>query len=163
MPAAEKPATKQSDSGNNKSGRRRVNRSADADKEKHQKRFQPKLNVEEDEAAKSTVIAISRFSSIRQVINYAMNKLKDNWKVEMNGLSLDISKILQATEILKSRVPFLFQETKILTKSFTGADKRADGEEKEFIRTGLSVTLSKNQFEIESKVGYQKPKPRQFV
>jgi hypothetical protein len=117
MPDA-KPLRK-SDSANN-SVKRRATRSADTDKEKQSRKFQPRLNLDEDEQAKVTIISISRFSSMRQLINYAMNKLRDDWRIEINGLSLDISKVLLATEILKGRVPFLFQETKFITKAFTG-------------------------------------------
>jgi hypothetical protein len=31
------------------------------------------------------------------------------------------------------------------------------------IRSGISITLSRNQMELEDLAGYQKPKPRQFL
>lgn len=62
---------------------------------------------------------------MRQILFYAIEKLRDNWRIELSGLSLDIAKVLQATEILKTRVPFLFQETKLVTKAI----KRFDAKE----------------------------------
>jgi DNA-binding protein len=102
----------------------------------------------------------------RQIINYALTKIKQDWKIEMNAFSMDIAKVLQATEILKTRNPFLFQETKMLLQS-KEVTKKSDEEEDEktFTRnySGISVCLSRNQFEVSDPVGYQKPKPRQFV
>lgn len=31
------------------------------------------------------------------------------------------------------------------------------------MRTGISITLSRNQLEVSDPAGYQKPKPRQFM
>ena len=80
-----------------------------------------------------------------------------------------MTKALQSTEIIKTRLPFLHQENKFI--SFEGTkevkSKNAKGEEKvtqkKINRSGISVTLSRNHFEVTHEAGYQKPKPRQFV
>jgi hypothetical protein len=54
------------------------------------------------------LVKIARGTGTRQVINHALFKLKNDWKVEINAFSMDICKVLRATEILKTRIPFLF-------------------------------------------------------
>jgi len=45
---------------------------------------------------------------MRDMINYAIGKLRDDWKIDIQGFSLSMGKVLTTTEILKSKVPFLF-------------------------------------------------------
>ena len=68
---------------------------------------------------------------------------------------MDMTKVLQATEIIKTRLPFLHQENKLI--SFTNeieikSKDNENGEEKidkkVRVRTGIQVTLSRNQFEV---------------
>jgi len=111
--------------------------------------------VEEDTEAKTCLVKITRQTGIRQVINHVLQRLKDDWRIELNGFSLDISKVLHSTEILKTRVPFLYQETKFISQEKEYPVK--GGEENETrnkIFSGLSVTLSKNSFEVSDQVGY---------
>lgn len=94
-----------------------------------------------------------------------MGKLRSDFKLEMNAFSMDISKILQATEILKTRIPFLYQENTLIThiKEVPNKKKEEENETFEKVFSGLSVILSREKFEVSDLVGYQKPKPRQFV
>lgn len=80
---------------------------------------------------------------------------------------MEIAKVLVAAEIIKTRLPFLHQENKLIT--FTGKSevKSKDDDtgedkvvEKTNVRSGIQVTLSRNQFEVTDPAGYQKPKPR---
>lgn len=80
---------------------------------------------------------------------------------------MEIAKVLVAAEIIKTRLPFLHQENKLI--SFTGKVQHStkdeeSGEEKVVeranVRSGIQVTLSRNQFEVSDPAGYQKPKPR---
>ena len=77
-----------------------------------------------------------------------------------------MTKALQATEIIKTRHPFLHQENALLsfqaTHKLAGEDGKPD-RERNIIRTGISITLCRNAFEIQVPANYQKPKPRQFV
>lgn len=119
-------------------------------------------------------------TSIRSVINYALDKIKKDWTVTFNAFQVDLTKALQSCEIIKTRVPFLYQENKFITFEVPNKDKDTDdkpeveGEEQppadeatkksgKRIRTGLSITLSKIKFEVSDMAGYQKPKPRQFL
>jgi hypothetical protein len=120
--------------------------------------FPPKLLVDEDVEKSRVLIKITRNSGVRQIINYSLPKLKADWVVEFNAFNMDIGKILEAVEIIKTRNPFLHQMTKII--SWT---KPAEEGQKARSSTGLSVTLSRILFEVSDKAGYQKPKPRQFV
>ena len=88
-----------------------------------------------------------------------------------NAFQQDLTKALQACEIIKTRVPFLYQENKLISWEVPSTEKEesapeANDENKKDskrIRTGLSITLSKVKFEITNVAGYQKPKPRQFL
>jgi len=80
---------------------------------------------------------------------------------------MEIAKVLVAAEIIKTRLPFLHQENKLITfagKSEVKSKDEDTGEEKVVektnVRSGIQVTLSRNQFEITDPAGYQKPKPR---
>ena len=105
------------------------------------------------------------------MINFALDKIKKDWIVTFNAFQADLTKALQAAEIIKTRVPFLYQENKFIswevptTKEDAATDETAAAAEgsKKRIRTGISITLSRVQFEIQNPAGYQKPKPRQFL
>jgi len=75
---------------------------------------------------------------------------------------MDMTKALQATEIIKTRLPFLHQENKLqsymATHKVEGKDQPPT--EKKIIRTGIAISLCRNLFEVEDPSGYQKPKPR---
>lgn len=129
------------------------------------KKYVPKLMTEENEDEKTVLIKISRATTVRQVINYSIGKIKNDWKVTFNAFQMEISKVLVAAEIIKTRLPFLHQENKLIT--YTGkpeAKPEEGGEEKApekvNVRSGIQVTLSRNQFEVTEPAGYQKPKPR---
>lgn len=122
------------------------------------------------------LVKITRATGIRQVINYSLGKLKDDWKVTFNAFTLDMTKVLQATEIIKTRLPYLHQENKLISYSPPSLDKAkedsGEGETEEAaatsarrsnIRTGIQVTISRKPFEVADLAGYQKPKPRQFM
>ena len=85
----------------------------------------------------------------------------------MNAFSMDITKVLQATEIIKTRTPFLHQENKLITseKEITFKSKRDDEPDHVTMRmfSGISVTLSRNPLVGVDPICYQKPKPRQFI
>lgn len=77
-----------------------------------------------------------------------------------------MTKALQAAEIIKTRLPFLHQENKLLSYQATHkveGEEGKPGRERNVIRTGIAITLSRNAFEIQDTACYQKPKPRQFV
>jgi hypothetical protein len=119
--------------------------------------------LEENEEEKFVLIKIGMRTSTRQIINYALSKVRNDWKVTLNAFQMDMTKALQAAEIIKTRLPFLHQENKL--QSYLAIHK-VDGvkdqpsTERKIIRTGIAISLSKNLFEIEDPAGYQKPKPR---
>lgn len=123
------------------------------------------LHLDSNEAQKFVLIKITRNTGVKQIISFALPKIKEEWTVELNGFSLDIAKVLTATEIIKSRAPFLHQSTKLITSvQVIAKDDKIEnptGETKTY--SGVSVTLSKNPFESVDSVGYQKPKPRTFI
>lgn len=41
--------------------------------------------TEEDEEEKTVLIKISRATTVRQVINYSIGKIKNDWKVTFNA------------------------------------------------------------------------------
>lgn len=49
------------------------------------KKYMPKLMTEEDEDEKTVLIKISRATTVRQVINYSIGKIKNDWKVTFNA------------------------------------------------------------------------------
>jgi hypothetical protein len=116
--------------------------------------------VEENEEGKTCLIKITRNSGTRQVINYALSKIKADFKVEMNAFSLDMSKAIEATEIMKTRAPFLHQETKLIQSTKTTENKSTNAEGNEEVSkvtktySGISITLSRNAFEISDLAGY---------
>jgi len=87
------------------------------DKPAASKRYQPKLNLEEDVENKTSLVKITRNSGVRQIINFALPKIWSEWKVEFNAFSLDVQKALHAAEIIKTRCPYLHQETKIIVST----------------------------------------------
>jgi hypothetical protein len=138
-----------------KPNRRRPRRLSSADNNEQRKRvYQAKLLVEEDSEAQTCLVKITRQTGIRQVINYVLPKLRDEWNVELNGFSMDISKVLHSTEILKTRIPFLYQETKFISQAKDIQIKGEENEVMEKVFTGLSVILSKNQFEVSDQAGF---------
>jgi len=134
-------------------------------KEKEPMRYLPKLMLEEDFENKTSLIKIGRHTSIRQVIQYALEKIKADWVITLNAFQLEISKALQATEIIKTRLSFLHQDNKLLSHTLP-PDSKEDVEkptDASRIRSGISITLARNQFDVSDMVGYQKPKPRTFL
>lgn len=134
--------------------------------------------TEEDPENKTCLVKIGMRTSTRQVIQFSLDKIKNDWAVTFNAFQQDLTKALQAAEIIKTRVPFLYQENKLI--SFEVPQKESDGagEEatndadaesskkepaKKRVRTGISIKLSKVQFQVSDPAGYQKPKPRQFL
>jgi len=70
---------------------------------------------------------------------------------------MDMTKALQAAEIIKTRLPFLHQENKLqsylATHKVDGAKDQAPSERK-IIRTGIAISLSRNLFDVEDQAGY---------
>ena len=69
--------------------------------------------LEENEEEKSVLIKIGMRTSTRQIINFALTKVRSDWKVTLNAFQMDMTKALQAAEIIKTRLPFLHQENKL--------------------------------------------------
>lgn len=127
--------------------------------------FQAKLNASESAESKTTTVKLLPRMGMRQLIDYALNKVRDDWRVTMLAYGMDIAKVLKATELIKTRLPFLHQhnefiEELISLKSKEGEDKVA---EKGRFKSGIKITLSRQPFDLPDKVGYQKPKPRIFM
>ena len=135
-------------------------------------RYLPKLMLEENPDEKSVLVKIGTRTSTRQVINYGLTKIKDDWKVTFNAFRMEMTKALQATEIIKTRVPFLHQENRLISYTTaistkpkeateeTTEDNAEESKEIERISSGISITLSRIQFEVQDLAGYQRPKPR---
>jgi len=132
-----------------------VKKPSNTDSNRPSRVFAP-LDSEEDPESKFVLIKINRQSKTNQTISYALKMIKDDWKVELTAFSMDIVKIMRVVEIIKSRFQYLYQENKLLSSKI----EKEDGE---IEVSGLSVTLSNNEFEVSDIVGYQKPKPRQFI
>jgi hypothetical protein len=49
------------------------------------KQYQPRLMLEENEEEKSVLIKIGMRTSTRQIINYALSKVRNDWKVTLNA------------------------------------------------------------------------------
>ena len=77
--------------------------------------YQAKLMTEENSDAKTALVKISSRTSIRQVINYSLGKIKSEWAVTFNAFQMEMTKALQACEIIKTRLPFLHQQNKFIT------------------------------------------------
>ena len=73
--------------------------------------YRPKLMIDTDAEAKSVLIKIAQRTSVRQVVNTVLRYIRDGWAVTMNAFQLDIAKVILAAEIVKTRSPFLHQET----------------------------------------------------
>ena len=75
---------------------------------------------------------------------------------------MDMTKALQAAEIIKTRLPFLHQENKLQSYLATHKVETKDqpSSERKIIRTGIAISLSRNLFDVDDPAGYQKPKPR---
>jgi|DEB0MinimDraft_12_1074336.scaffolds.fasta_scaffold152365_1 hypothetical protein len=50
--------------------------------------------VEEDNEKKRTLVKITRATGIRQLINYVLAKVRDDWVIEMNAFTVEIGKVL---------------------------------------------------------------------
>ena len=88
--------------------------------------------LEEDLENRTVLVKIGQRTSIRQIINYALAKIRQEWKVTLNAFQLDMTKALQSTEIIKTRLPFLHQENQFLSYKGTKEvrSKSPKGEEK---------------------------------
>ena len=63
-------------------------------------------------------------------------------------------------------MPFLYQENKFITSTYDIPAQPEEGEgakPKTISRSGLSVTVSRIEFPVTEKTGFQKPKPRQYM
>jgi len=126
--------------------------------------------LEEQAEKKEVLVKIGSRTSTRQVINYALTKVKEDWKVTFNAFRMEMTKALQATEIIKTRIPFLHQENRLISyttviqtkndKADENDKEEKEGKETTRISSGISVTLSRNPFEVTDQAGYQRPKPR---
>lgn len=133
-------------------------------------RYLPKLMLEENADKKEVLVKIGSRTSTRQVINYALTKIKEDWKVTFNAFRMEMTKALQATEIIKTRIPFLHQENRLISyttviqtkkeKADEDDIKEMEGRDTTRISSGISITLSRNLFDITDQAGYQRPKPR---
>lgn len=118
----------------------------------------PKLMLEEDANKKEVLVKIGQRTSIRQIINFCLEKIKKDWKVTLNAFQLEMTKALQACEIIKTRLSFLHQENKLISHHVQNDDQSQPR-----IRSGISISLCRNHFEVTDEAGYQKPKPRTFL
>ena len=112
--------------------------------------------VEEDHENKVVLVKVTRNSGVRQLINYSLPRIKNEWRIEMSAFSMDITKILQATEIIKTRAPFLHQENKMISSVKQVTFKNKEGEEvtKDRTYSGISITLSRSKFEVTDMACY---------
>ena len=119
-----------------------------------------RLYTEVNSEEKSVLIKITKNHSTRQIIQYVLDKIKDDWKVTFNAFGIEMGKALNSVEIAKSRYPFLHQENKLISLDVSRdvTSKDEEGKEvttkKEFKRSGLSVTISRLKFEVTDDVGY---------
>lgn len=49
------------------------------------KQYQPRLMLDENEEEKTVLIKIGMRTSTRQIINFALGKVKNDWKVTLNA------------------------------------------------------------------------------
>lgn len=66
------------------------------------------------------------------MINFAIEKIRKDWTVTFNAFQVDLCKALQACEIIKTRVPFLYQENKFISWEVPAKENQqeaAEGEE----------------------------------
>jgi len=82
-----------------------------------EKKYQAKLITEEDPEKKVCLVKITAKTSIRRVIYYCTEKVKNDWVVTINAYQGIIGKALQACEIIKTKIPFLHQENGFITNS----------------------------------------------
>ena len=50
--------------------------------------------LEENEEEKFVLIKIGMRTSTRQIINYALSKVRNDWKVTLNAFQMDMTKAL---------------------------------------------------------------------
>ena len=136
------------------------------------KPFQPKLLLESDAEEKKVLIKVTGRTSVRQIVNFATQKIRDGWLVDMNGFQLEMAKVILAVEIIKTRMAFLHQQTSFLQAELpkNAGKKEAEDLKKEepekletYVRNGIAIRLSSVEFQVTNKIGYQKPKPRVFL
>lgn len=128
--------------------------------------FDAKRFADESPEEQTSVVKLLPRMGMRELINYALNKISANWKITLHANGMDIAKVLKAVELIKTRQQFLHQYNEFVTEVI-GARKSKDGEgevaDKGRLRSGIKITLSKIAFDLPDKVGYQKPKPRIFM
>ena len=125
--------------------------------------FDPKLNADECEDTKTVGIKMVPRLGMRQLIDYALTKVRNDWKLTIHGVGMDIAKVLKAVEIIKTRLPFLHQHSEFIEEMLSAKrskaddDKNDDSEEKQEegrLRSGIKITVSRQPFDIPDKVGY---------
>jgi len=79
--------------------------------------------IDEDSDSKTCLVKIGMRTSIRQVINFSLEKIRKEWTVTFNAFQQDLTKALQACEIIKTRVPFLYQENKLISWDVPSKEK----------------------------------------
>ena len=64
---------------------------------------------------------------MRQLIDYALDKVKADWRITLHALGMDMAKVLKAAELIKTRLPFLHQHNEFIEEIVTR--KLKEGEE----------------------------------
>ena len=103
-------------------------------------RYAPKLNVEANEEEKSVLVKVSKSHNIRSIISYTLGKIKDDWKVVLNAFGLEIGKVVKTVEIVKVRVPFLHQESKLIQSTFTRDVKTGSGDDEKIEKVEIQTS-----------------------
>lgn len=103
---------------------------------------------------------------MREVINYGIAKVREDWTLTFEGYQMEIAKILKIVEIIKTRITFLHQYSEFIEEEMVVRKGSSEDEEepaKRKFRAGIKITLSRVPFDVPDQIGYQKPKPRIFL
>lgn len=69
--------------------------------------FVPKMQVKEQVEEKTAHLRIIPRMGMRDIINYGISKVRDDWRLTFEGYQMEIAKILKIVEIIKTRITFL--------------------------------------------------------
>lgn len=126
------------------------------------------MQVKEQAEEKTAQLRILPRMGMREVINYGIGKVREDWTLTFEGYQMEIAKILKIVEIIKTRITFLHQYSEFINEEMPvrkGSSEEGEEEEqaKRKFRAGIKVTLSRVPFDVPDQIGYQKPKPRIFL
>ena len=110
------------------------------------KQYQPRLMLDENEEEKTVLIKIGMRTSTRQIINFALGKVKNDWKVTVADFSLDSALDAVDNNVNGRAILFNVEDELQRSKEIKGSDLVIS-----MLPASLHVTVAKDCIKFKKK------------